>query len=297
MALMRTVPPWASWVVAVLLSAGLAASCSCAASAIVTNGRVDVGGHSLYIVCRGEGVPAVILDTGLGVPGEDWSAIQHGIADHTRACWYDRVGLGQSDEYPTDMYTTQDTVDDLHALLRNANIPGPYLLVSHSLAGFTARVYASQYPEEVVGTVWVDVSHPDQVARMLALLPPASPDEPESVSEYRAYLGGGYLELATGGPEFIDYDASAEQVRAAGSLGSIPLAVLTAGACQWPDDFPPELGDGLCHEKVQLQEELAMLSANGTHIVVDTSNHFIHHAEPDMVTGAILNVLAEARAE
>jgi pimeloyl-ACP methyl ester carboxylesterase len=287
----------ATWVIAALLCAGLGAACGRDTDRLVSHGTVDVGGYSLNIVCKGEGTPAVIFDSGLGMPGEEWRGIQDEIRDETRACFYDRVGLGESDGYPKETYTTQDTVADLHNLLKNANIPGPYVLVAHSLAGFTGRVYAAQYPEEVAGMVWIDVSHPDQVARLLALYPPESPDEPDSVTSGRAYLRGGYAEHAAGGPEFIDYDASAAQVRSIASLGSIPLAVLTRGVCGSPDDFPPELGDSLCQERAQMHEELAMLSSNSTIIAVETANHFIYDAEPEAVINAIRDVVAEARGE
>jgi pimeloyl-ACP methyl ester carboxylesterase len=52
--------------------------------------------------------------------------------------------------------TAQDLVSDLHILLQRAHIPGPYVLVAHSFGGIFARLYASTYPEEVVGMVLVD---------------------------------------------------------------------------------------------------------------------------------------------
>ena len=45
---------------------------------------------------------------------------------------------------------------ELHALLQAAEIPGPYVLAGHSLGGLFARLYASTYPDEVVGLVLVD---------------------------------------------------------------------------------------------------------------------------------------------
>ena len=37
--------------------------------------------------------------------------------------------------------TAGQVVDDLHALLTAAAVPGPYLLVAHSLGGLFARLY------------------------------------------------------------------------------------------------------------------------------------------------------------
>ena len=52
--------------------------------------------------------------------------------------------------------TAPEVVADLHALLQAAEIPGPYVLAAHSLGGLFARLYASTYPDEVVGLVLVD---------------------------------------------------------------------------------------------------------------------------------------------
>src|SRR5215212_12265722 len=56
----------------------------------------------------------------------------------------------------TQPRTTPEVVAELHALLQAAHVPGPYVLAAHSLGGLFARLYASTYPDEVVGLVLVD---------------------------------------------------------------------------------------------------------------------------------------------
>ena len=116
---------------------------------------VDVGGYRLAIHCIGEGSPTVILETGLGAPSEYWAPIQQEIAGLTRVCRFDRAGRGKSDPAPTTPRTCADMVADLRALLHNAGIPPPYVLVGNSLGGMNARLYAYQHPEEVAGLVLV----------------------------------------------------------------------------------------------------------------------------------------------
>ena len=60
----------------------------------------DIGGRKLNIYCSGEGSPAVIFDAGRSMPGFDWALVQPEIAMFTKACWYDRAGLGWSDAGP-----------------------------------------------------------------------------------------------------------------------------------------------------------------------------------------------------
>ena len=140
----------------------------------VISGKFDVGGHQLYLECYGEGSPTVVLENGLGMNlAAAWYRIIPNIAVATRVCGYERANMGMSGEAPGPR-TSQQMVEDLHALLKAAKIEGPYVLVGHSFGGENVRLYASQYPTEVAGVALVDSSHPDQDARLLAVLP-ASP--------------------------------------------------------------------------------------------------------------------------
>ena len=118
---------------------------------------VDVGGRRLNILCVGAGSPTVILDAGLGADLTTWRLVQPAIARTTRVCSYDRAGVGFSD--PTTLpRDAVGMVDDLHALLRNANVSPPYVLVGWSIAGLYTRLYANRHPDDVVGFVQIDPS-------------------------------------------------------------------------------------------------------------------------------------------
>ena len=140
--------------------------------------------------CAGQGSPTVIIETGFGEPGVEkenssWINAANEIEKTTRICLYNRAGLGSSDVAPGENRTSQDMVKDLHTLLDNAHVPSPYILVGHSIGGFHVLVFASKYADQVVGMVLVDSSHPDQWSAIKAVLPPESPDEPESLKRIR----------------------------------------------------------------------------------------------------------------
>src|SRR5713226_4451988 len=61
---------------------------------------VDIGGRTINLYCMGEGSPAVILEMSPHTAGYGWNRVQSGIAQFTRACWYDRAGYGWSDPSP-----------------------------------------------------------------------------------------------------------------------------------------------------------------------------------------------------
>jgi pimeloyl-ACP methyl ester carboxylesterase len=122
---------------------------------------VDVGGRTLNLYCSGEGSPAVIFETGGNDPGYDWNLLQTSVATFTRACWYDRAGVGWSDP-PQSPRTSASVVGDLHQLLSRAGVPPPYVLVGASIGAEYARIYTDRYPHDVAGLVFVDSAHPDE---------------------------------------------------------------------------------------------------------------------------------------
>jgi Alpha/beta hydrolase family len=95
---------------------------------------VDIGGYRLHLYYTGEGSPAVILEAGGGNPWLSWYKVQPQAAQFTQVCSYDRAGLGWSDPSPKPR-TTKVTAEELHTLLHNAGIAGPFVLVGHSLGG------------------------------------------------------------------------------------------------------------------------------------------------------------------
>src|SRR5690349_17168655 len=129
---------------------------------------VDVDGHRLHINCMGTGSPTVVIEAGLGDWSTSWAGyVQPEVAKTTRVCTYDRAGLGWSDasSLPSD---AAQFAKELHTLLQNANVPGPYVMVGHSLGGLIVRIFAHDYASEVAGVVLVDSMNPRQVTESLS---------------------------------------------------------------------------------------------------------------------------------
>jgi pimeloyl-ACP methyl ester carboxylesterase len=256
---------------------------------------VDVGGYRLAVHCIGEGSPTVVLETGLGAPSGYWEPVQQQIAGLTRVCLFDRAGRGKSDPAPTTTTRTcADMVADLRALLRNAGIPAPYVLVGNSLGGMNARLYAYRHPEEVAGLVLVDGSHQDQFTRIGEALPEPEPNSPDSHKGfYRFWAGGGWRDPANN-PEKVDFVASREQLRAIRSLGDLPVVVLASGVFLHETPTRPEARPRLHETWQDLQRDLADLSTNSAYSVVARSGHFIQRDRPEVVVDAIRMVLDSA---
>ena len=248
-------------------------------------GLYDIGSHKIYIDCTGSGSPVVILEAGWNDVSGTWAAVQQDVAAFTRVCSYDRAGLGKSPAGP-EPRTLDKEVADLYQLLEETGVDGPYVLVGHSYGGMLIRLFTDQHPEQVTGMVLVDSPHPDIYRRSLVVLPPESPDEGESVRFYREWFTQ-EIEKPT--------MKIAPALLAPGSLGDLPLIVLTAMLKDRPEDFPQELNDNFNQIWLDLQEELASMSTNSSHILAEKSGHFIQHDQPELVVEAIKGIVQELR--
>lgn len=248
-----------------------------------TEGVVEAGGVALHVLCMGHGSPTVVFDAGLGNTGAIWKDVQPAVSRVTKACVYDRAGLGESGPAPRP-HTSRQMVDELHAVLEQANLPGPHVLVGHSLGGLNMRLYATHYGAS--GLIFLDATSEDQDSRFWSLLPP------------EAMVG--FREMLRESDEGLDYDAflaSLAQVRAARrSLANVPLIVMTHGR---PDPPPPgvspEQAADLERAWSSLQSDQRRFSSNAIQIVVPNSGHFIQVDAPDVVVAAILRVVASSR--
>lgn len=274
---------------------------------------VDVGGYRLHLNVMGSGQPTVILDGGMVSFSSNWAWVQPEVAKVTRVVAYDRAGLGWSDPGPEPRDAAQ-SARELHAALGKLGIPAPYVLAGHSYGGLTVRAFAALYRDEVAGLVLVDGSHPDQWVRMGAssrmiwlsngvssvlarfglfrilnqefkLLTDGLP--PQQAGELMVFASTPRA-LSTGSKAAKVWDDTSRPfVNQAGSLGDLPLIVLSVTE-------QPRMGEKL----TELQNELPALSSNSQHITVQGANHegLVGNREhAQVVTDAILRVVQAVR--
>ncbi len=252
---------------------------------------VDVGGHRLHLHVTGTdtGRPTVILEAGMASFSANFAWLQEELATVTRVVAYDRAGLGWSDagSPPRD---AQRSAKELGSALRRVGINGPFVVVGHSYGGLVVRAFADLYPNDVVGMVLVDASHPDQWTHIPASRNGRTVAFGTRVTGLMARFGvlrfwnpksaliGGLPErqraemdaiLATPRPWFTGADGliawgemSRDQINAARGLGSLPLAVLSVTE---QDRYADVL--------TALQAELPHLSSNSIHLTVQGATH------------------------
>jgi len=276
----------------------------------------DVGGYVLHIHCTGEGSPTIILEGGLGGTSLDWSLVQPELASTTRACAYDRAGLGWSELDPADSpRTSQEIAGELHTLLANTGISGPYLLVGLSAGGMHLEMFANQYPEEVLGLILVDPTPARLMAGfsaeereallptldqfnlikklepfgLLRLLPlPGSEALVKLPEETRKTIRAVNVKTGTATAlyrEAAGFEDSIMQTAALPFLPShLPLTVIWHGIPAEPLELEPLAEASL--------RKLTKRSEHGRFVIAEHSGHYITFDRPDVVIAEI-NILLE----
>jgi len=288
---------------------------------VAPRGRyVEVDGRRLLLHRTGEGAPSVVFLPGAGLYGLDFLNVQ--AAGPTTSVIYDRAGTGWSD--PADLPRTPTQVtDELQALLKAAEIPGPYLLVGHSLGAFYARRYAQRFPGEVAALLLLDPGHED----ILSFLPPEAAamneqmkqhqdDLPDLTEEQLQAARGQYAQLYAAWPpevrdaliekhlatwrtqiaETANFETEVyDELRSGGPLPDVPLLLLTAGGrnAYWAKFAAPEVLEAAEAGIRSMHEAMAHSVPRGEHRVVEGASHgYLHIEHPDAVLGAIGELLA-----
>jgi pimeloyl-ACP methyl ester carboxylesterase len=283
---------------------------------------VDARGYNLHLNCTGEagGAPTVVMDSGLGGTVLDWQLVQPELAKSMHVCTYDRAGMGWSDPGPQPR-TSQQIVKELHTVLGNAGVTGPYVLVGHSFGGTNMQVYASQYPDEVTGMVLVDSALEDEKAVALTqshqpspllmkiyatigltrlpytlggetpdLTSPELEDEQAAISSHRKHIFAIADETSSLEESFAENRADPM------TLGDKPLMVLTAGSVQTEGTgLSPEQADQLDMLHSESQAALTRRSENARQIIAEDSGHYLQVEKPELVRNAIRQVVEAAR--
>ena len=124
---------------------------------------VDGEGREVAVRCWGEGTPTYLLETGhpgSGIDDFDGAAFTDELAADSTVCTYDRLGEGESDAPPNRLRTADDVVGVLHAVIGEAGLETPLVLVGASFGGMIVTHHAATYPDDVSAVVLLDVPAP-----------------------------------------------------------------------------------------------------------------------------------------
>jgi pimeloyl-ACP methyl ester carboxylesterase len=267
------------------------------------NQVITIGSHRLQIHREGRGSPAVVIDAGITDQLDKLRPLQENIARVTLAITYNRAGYGHSEPGPLPRHSGREA-EELKALLEKAGIPGPYVLVGHSLGALNMQVFASKYPDDVAGLVLLD---PPPLSFILG-------------QEYRDLLvmaekmTAAWQAIADSGAQSIDaqerkrsayfrmiasehremFGVTAKLVNEISTFGDMPLVVLAAGK---PNPAFGEAAEEYQRYWVQQSRALTDKSTQGSFILAKDASHYLYLDMPELVSESILSVIYKVRAK
>ena len=270
---------------------------------------VDVGGYRLHINCTGTGSPTVIIDAGWGAWSLEWSRVQAEVAQTTQVCTYDRAGMGYSEPGPLPRTAAQFAIE-LHTLLEQAHIAGPYVMAGHSLGGLPVRIFVHDYPTDIVGVVLIDSMSPGQMTQPATEIDPQTPSSSSgsSLPSLAARVGLVRLlssQFITQGlppeaqPAYTAFSVIPRSIQAWSDEGaSIQVSLAQADAIKSFGDVPLIVLTGALDQMAgwdTMQAELLELSSNSRQVIAEHSGHNIQIDQPEAAVEAIVAIVSQLR--
>ncbi|MFI5801739.1 alpha/beta fold hydrolase [Streptomyces sp. NPDC051561] len=282
----------------------------------------EVGERRLMLHRSGDGGPAVVLVPGAGLVGLDFLNIQAGVAGFTTSVLYDRAGTGWSERVELPR-RPGEVAEELRALLYAAGVPGPYVLVGHSLGASYARRFAQLFPGEVAGLVLLDPGHedmldhvPEELAPLAEQMKPGPERLPDLTEEQVRVARGQWARLYAWWPEevrepLIEQNLTSwrtaieesrnfetevhEELRRGGALPDVPVSVISAsGSNPYWARFMSEEQQGAVREGIR-RLHAGMVAPGGEHReIADASHQYAHIEHPEAVLAVIRELHAKA---
>jgi pimeloyl-ACP methyl ester carboxylesterase len=296
---------------------------------------VDIGGRSLNLHCAGTGTPTVVLEAAVGYrwlpiqhqvstftrvcwydrAGHGWSEpgprprTSVAVADDLHALLraagivppYVLVGASGAG-FPVRVFAARHMDEIAGVVLVDAAHEDQFGREPRSSLGFANRL-----PGAVRSALYVLAPAAGEVGVFRLMLhstraniarrpPPQGMTREEA--QYLYFISSFPTARVTEADEARNWLVSADAARRAGSLGDRPLIVLTAGKV----DVPPNPADAAEVEAfrrvwiTELQPKLARLSTRGKQVIVEHSRHGIQFEAPDVLVGAIKELVVQSRA-
>lgn len=253
---------------------------------------INLGYHKLSVSEMGprDAKFTIVFESGAGGGSKDWTRVRSLLPAALHTIAYNRAGIANSEPGPLPRTIAQEVLE-LHQVLKISGVSGPVILVGQSMGGLLVRLYAEQYPENIVGILLVDPTHESGIfgsmkyGGMVRLREKAT-GKPIPKPQLKMKESPGFDSTADYmSEEFQEiYLASGKQHQ---PFKDRRLIILGAGNRKQPPGVPDEQWNEIKKERDQQLRDLTNLSGNSKFISVPKSGHMIHYDDPEIVAKAI----------
>ena len=123
--------------------------------------QVLVNGHQINIYVEGDGPETIVVLSGAGIasPILDFKNVSESLSKRYKVVIVERAGYGYSDD-SNHSRDVMEVLSETRQALSQANITGPFIILSHSIASLESLAWQEKYPNEVKALVGLDWALP-----------------------------------------------------------------------------------------------------------------------------------------
>lgn len=131
------------------------------ASLIPMGQQVLVNGHQINIYVEGDGPETIVVLSGAGIasPILDFKEVSESLSKQYKVVIVERAGYGYSDD-SNHSRDVMEVLSETRQALSQANITGPFIILSHSMASLESLAWQEKYPDEVKALIGLDWALP-----------------------------------------------------------------------------------------------------------------------------------------
>lgn len=123
--------------------------------------QVLVNGHQINVYVEGDGPETIVVLSGAGIasPILDFKEVSESLSKRYKVVIVERAGYGYSDD-SNHSRNVMEVLSETRQALSQANITGPFIILSHSMASLESLAWQEKYPDEVKALIGLDWALP-----------------------------------------------------------------------------------------------------------------------------------------
>jgi pimeloyl-ACP methyl ester carboxylesterase len=272
---------------------------------------IPVNGFKVEVITDGmannqKGKPVIVFENGRGTDFEYWLPIIKEVSKGNATFAYNRPRIGSSED-DNQLPTIDHITEILRQSLLAKGLYPPYILVGHSWGAACIRCFASFYPEEIAGLIFVDphdfVKKPgggrlpyQEIGLTESQIDSLFAEYDKSADEYIAQ-----------GPKFVveemkaqrEFSKSGFELINRNPLPDIPVHFIMAGGYPMTPEQTASLYDGKkmfrINNNIKIESWIELINPlkYGKFFYCSNSGHIIQKDDPDIIISSINLVLQD----
>ena len=128
---------------------------------------VSVNGHDMSVFVKGNGPQTLVFLSGAGTasPILDFKDLYDGLSKQYKIVVVERAGYGYSED-TSKSRDVSEVLSETRQALAKAQVSGPYIILSHSMASLETLLWQEKYPSEIQAIIGLDWALPESYSQL-----------------------------------------------------------------------------------------------------------------------------------